>query len=113
MTSDRLYVVHIAECIERIEQFTATGHDHFFDDVMTQDAILRNLHILSESSTRVSTEFMSRFPDVPWREMRAFRNVVVHDYLGLDLKQVWDIVVNDLPQLKAAIMRMLQSFEGT
>ena len=107
MTTDRLYLDHILECIEKIERFTAAGKDVFVQDEMAQDAVLRNLHTLSESSTRISDELQNRYHAVPWREMRAFRHVVVHDYLGLELDQVWEIIVADLPPVKQAVRSML------
>jgi uncharacterized protein with HEPN domain len=86
MKNDRLYLVHIIECIEKIERFTTEGKDSFLLDDKTQDAVLRNLHTL------------------------AFRNVVVHDYLGLELTQIWDIIVVDLPPVKHSVLTMLQEF---
>ncbi len=109
MTGDKLYLTHIEECIERIEQFTANDRSKFLHDVMVQDAVLRNLHTLSESSTRVSPEIQSRFTELPWKEMRAFRHVVVHDYLGLDVEQIWDIVENDIPNVKVGIRKILEA----
>jgi uncharacterized protein with HEPN domain len=107
---DRLYLIHIQEAIERIEEYTEDGKEVFFTDRKTQDAVLRNLHTLAESSQRISTILKEQYPQVDWRILSAFRNVVVHDYLGISLNRVWDIVENDLPHLKksiAAILKML------
>lgn len=108
MTGDKLYLSYILECIDRIEQFTEGGREQFVKSLMVQDAVLRNLHTLSESSTRITPEIVRYFPEVPWKEIRAFRHVVVHDYLGLDLDQIWQIVTVDLPPLKDAIREMLK-----
>ena len=105
---DRLYLVHIQECLKRIELYTADGKTTFMADTRTQDAVLRNLHMLAESSQRISEPLKASRSDVDWRAIAAFRNVVVHDYLGIDLNQVWDIVQNDLPGLKHAITAMLK-----
>lgn len=105
---DRLYLVHIEECIGRIEVYTAEGKIAFMADTRTQDAVLRNLHTLAESSQRISELLKTGRPDVNWRAIAAFRNVIVHDYLGIDLNQIWDIVQNDLPGLKRAVINMLQ-----
>lgn len=108
MKDDRLYLIHITECIERIERYTAPGHATFLSDTMIQDAVLRNLHTLSESTQRLSDALKSRHPEVDWPSIAAFRNVIVHDYLGVDLAQIWDIVERDLPDLKSAIAAMLE-----
>jgi uncharacterized protein with HEPN domain len=81
---DRLYLVHIRECIERIERYTAPGQAAFLADTMIQDAVLRNLHTLSESTQRLSDELKAGHTGVDWRSIAAFRNVVVHNYLGID-----------------------------
>lgn len=107
MKDDRVYLTYIAECIERIAHYTQLGRAAFFDDLMAQDAVLRNLHTLSESVQRVSDEARQRHPEVPWRTISAFRHVVVHDYLEIDLEQIWDIVERDLPVLKGQIRAIL------
>jgi uncharacterized protein with HEPN domain len=104
---DRLYVVFIVECIQRIENYTQGGKDTFLADAMTQDAVLRNLHVLSESTQRLSETLKAQHPEVDWRVIAAFRNVIVHDYLGIDLQQVWDIVERDLPSLKLKVSAIL------
>jgi uncharacterized protein with HEPN domain len=106
---DQLYLIHITECIERIERYTAPGHDAFLSDTMIQDAVLRNLHTLSESTQRLSDALKAQRPEVDWASIAAFRNVVVHDYLGIDLPRIWDIVKRDLPTLKGAINAILEA----
>jgi uncharacterized protein with HEPN domain len=108
MKDDRLYLIHIQEAIERIEEYTQEGEEFFLEDRKTQDAVLRNLHTLAESSQRVSDSLKEQYPQVDWRILSAFRNVVVHDYLGISLNRVWDIVENDLPSLKEHITVILK-----
>ena len=109
---DRLYLVLITECIARIEQYTAGGKDVFLHDTMTQDAVLRNLHILSESTQRLSETLKGQRKEVDWRLIAAFRNVVEHDYLGIDYAQIWDIVEHDLPDLKQKVAVILADLNG-
>ena len=109
MKDDRLYLIHMQEAIERIEEYTQEGEEYFLEDRKTQDAVLRNLHTLAESSQRVSNSLKERYPQVEWRILSAFRNVVVHDYLGISLSRVWDIVENDLPGLKKQIAIILKT----
>jgi uncharacterized protein with HEPN domain len=108
---DRLYLIHIQEAIERIEEYTQEGEEFFLDDRKTQDAVLRNLHTLAESSQRISEALKEQYPQVDWRILSAFRNVVVHDYLGISLHRVWDIVENDLPGLKKSIVVILETLK--
>jgi uncharacterized protein with HEPN domain len=107
MKDDKLYLIHILECIER---YSLGGRNEFFADTMVQDAVIRNLQTLSESIRRISGTLKEVHSGVNWRNIAAFRNVVVHDYLGIDLNQIWDIVEKDLPDLKhqtEAILRAL------
>jgi uncharacterized protein with HEPN domain len=100
---DRLYLIHIQECLARIERYTEPGRDAFLADSMVQDAVLRNLHTQSESTQRLSDAAKALQPAVDWASIAAFRNVVVHDYLGVDLERIWDIVERDLPSLMRTV----------
>jgi len=106
---DRLYLIHIGECIARIEAYTAEGKAAFLSDGKTQDAVIRKLQVLAESTQRLSGELKAGHPEVNWRGMAAFRNVVVHGYLGIDLERIWDIVERDLPRLRAQVSAMLEA----
>jgi uncharacterized protein with HEPN domain len=105
---DRLYLIHIQECIQRIEEYLGSGgKETFLASSLIQDAIIRNLQMLSESTMRVSDEMQANHPEVEWFKIRGFRNVLVHDYLGVDLERVWNIIENDLSKLKAAVEKMI------
>lgn len=108
MKDDRLYLIHIQECIERIESYIA-GKDkqQFMDSTLLQDAIIRNLQTLAESTQRLSDEIKESHSTVDWFKIAGFRNVLVHDYLGIDIERVWNILDKELPPLKEAIKNML------
>jgi len=110
LTDDRLYLIHILECIERIELYTSEGKISFFVDTRTQDAVTRNLQTLTESTQRISTRLKAEHPEIDWTNLSAFRNVVVHNYLGVDSIQIWGIVEQDLPVLKSQIQSIVQEF---
>lgn len=114
MKDDRLYLIHIRECIERIERierYTSSGREAFDADTLIQDGVLRNLHTLTESTQRISAPLKAPHPEVAWREIAKFRNVIVHDYLGVDLERVWGIVQHDLPILRDSVLLMLTEFD--
>ena len=108
MKDERLYLHHILECIGFVEDFTKEGKEFFLADRKTQDAVIRNLQILAESTTRLSGHLKALHSDLDWRAIAAFRNVVVHDYLGVNLQQVWRIVENALPDLKRTVEVILR-----
>ena len=112
MKDDRLYLIHIEECISRIEEYTADGREFFVTDSKTQDAVLRNLHTLSESTQRLSAELKGCHPEIDWQAIAGFRNVVVHDYLGISLSRIWEIITQQLPELKSAAAEMLSETDN-
>jgi len=103
MKDDKLYLIHITECLARIEQYTIEGERAFFADIKTQDAVLRNLQTLAESTQRLSSGLKAAYPEVDWYGIAGFRNILVHDYLGINLVRVWQIVERDLPDLRCKI----------
>ena len=109
MRDDRVYLAHILECIDRIERGVSAGKAEFIQTDLLQDAVVRNLQVLSESTQRMSQELKLRYPAVEWRKIADFRNRLVHDYLGVDLEIVWQVIEKDLPELKRAIVGMLGS----
>jgi uncharacterized protein with HEPN domain len=108
MKDDRLYLIHIKECIERIEAYLGNAdREEFLKSTLMQDAVIRNLQVLAESSQRLSDEAKDNRQDIDWYKIAGFRNILVHDYLGLDLDTVWNIAINELPLLKKAVNEML------
>jgi uncharacterized protein with HEPN domain len=108
LKDDRLYLIHIKECIERVKSYTKNGKEAFFEDTKTQDAVLRNLQILAESTQRLSESLKDKHPEVDWRGISAFRNVAVHGYLSIDIVQTWNIVQQDLSPLEEQIEAILR-----
>jgi uncharacterized protein with HEPN domain len=104
--ADRVLLAHIRDCLDRILEYTNAERALFEASRLVQDAVIRNLQILAESSQRLSSEIKGTEPQMPWRELSGFRNVIVHGYLGVDLGAVWLVVEQDLPALSAAVNRM-------
>ena len=97
---------HMRDCLGRIREYTNGERSRFDASRLVQDAVIRNLQTLAESSQRLSSESKGTEPLVPWRELAGFRNVIVHGYLGVDLDAVWLVVEQDLPALTLAVKRM-------
>jgi uncharacterized protein with HEPN domain len=104
MKDDKLYLIHIAESIQKIELYIA-GLDFstFMEQTLVQDAVLRNLQVLAESTQRLSVDFKSQHPEIEWYKIAGLRNILVHDYLGIDLETVWAVAAGSLLDLKTAI----------
>jgi uncharacterized protein with HEPN domain len=112
MKDAKLYLLHISECIARIESYTAGGLEEFISSTLIQDAVVRNLQTLGESVKRLSEDVRALRPDIQWTQIAGFRNVLVHDYLGLDNGIIWDVIKDDLPVLKTAVEDILASLDN-
>jgi uncharacterized protein with HEPN domain len=102
----RDYVEHVQESMAHIARWVAEGRDVFMTDVRTQAATMRKLHELSESLKRLHAVVGERYPELPWRAVIAFRDVIVHDYLGLNLDRIWEIATVQVPALSPHVERI-------
>jgi uncharacterized protein with HEPN domain len=112
MTKDpRVYLAHILECIEKVERFTAGGRERFLQDDLVHDAVLRNVAVIGEAAKRLHDDYRAAHPEIPWRSLAGLRDVLIHQYEGVELERVWAVVENDLPGLKRAITALLPPLE--
>lgn len=110
--SDRMYIVHIQERIARIMEFAAGGRQDFLESPIIQDAVLRNFEVIGEAAKQLSPETKARYPDVNWRDVAGLRDVLIHNYMGVDLDMVWHIVQDRLPTLKRTVEDMWGDIEN-
>ena len=101
------YLKHIREAIAKIEKYTKDGRKHFMEDTMIQDSVIRNLEIIGEATKNLPADLRKSYPKVPWRSITGMRNVLIHEYFGVDLDIVWKVVVQRLPVLKRHLAVML------
>ncbi len=105
----RLFLQDILESIERIEEYTE-GYDFetFTKDRKTIDAVLRNLEIIGEAAKHIPENIRMQHPEIPWKRVIGLRNVVIHHYFGVDLSIVWVIIKKQLPELKNAVISLME-----
>lgn len=103
MKDERVYLLHALEAIDAILGYTADGRDAFFADRKTQDAVIRNIEIIGQAVKGVSDDTRALEPDVPWRQIAGMRDKLIHEYFGVDLNLVWDVVDRDLPEVRPAL----------
>lgn len=112
MKDDLVYLRHISECVQRIEKNVSVGLDEFLASETLKDATLRNLQTMSEATQRLSQDLKADHPTIDWENIAGFRNILVHNYLGIDMELVWTIIERDVPKLKNTINEMIDLLPG-
>ena len=113
MSDDRVYLLHARDAIDAILEYTAEGRDAFFADRKTQDAVIRNIQILGQAVKGLSDGTRALDATVAWRQIAGMRDKLIHEYFGVDLSLVWDVVERELPQLRPRIENLILQLAGT
>jgi uncharacterized protein with HEPN domain len=108
MKNDLVYIRHIIEAIEKIEKYLGgiTTVEVFVVNDLVFDAVVRELEIVGEASNKVSVEFQNTHTQIPWRKMIGLRNVLIHEYFGINAKVVWETCQNDIQEVKKALISL-------
>jgi len=109
MRSDRLRLLDALEQIELIGRFSGSGRETFYGDILTQSAISHRLALLGEACRGLSPELREAHPEIPWNQIIAFRNVVIHHYFGIDLDLVWSIITKHVSPLSESLDAILRA----
>ena len=103
MRDSRIYLIHIRDCIARIKEYTSEGKQAFLEDLKTQDAVIRNLEVMSESVSQLPSQWTAAHPDIEWKKIKQLRNRLAHEYLSINLDIIWDIIERDIIELEETI----------
>lgn len=107
--TDRDLLGDLLEAIPRAEAYLAgLNYEQFLADTKTQDAVIRTLEIVGEATKRLSPAIRERHPEIPWKNMAGVRDKLIHDYFGVNLDIVWQIVRDELPQLAVQVASVLE-----
>jgi len=107
---DSVYLDHIRDSIDRVASYIGgVSEAEFLSTPLVQDAVIRQIQIIGEAASKLSRAFRSRSSAIPWNDIVGMRQKLVHDYLGVDLRAVWDTAVRDVPTLKAELEKLGQS----
>jgi len=105
------YLDDMLEFARKAETYTRElEFEDFLNDSLTYDATIRNLELIGEAARNIPEHIRSKYPDIPWRQMMATRNRLIHAYLGIDDDTVWSIVTDDIPELIRALEKMRSSY---
>jgi len=102
-----VFLLHIADACEKIQKYLGDiSQTEFIQSPIVQDAVLRNFEIIGEASKHVSEDFRQKYPQIEWHGMTGLRNVLIHEYFGVDLVNVWNIAKNSIPSTLDAIKKI-------
>ena len=104
-----LFLEDILNSIEKLEKYTKDlDFKAFSKNEMVIDAVTRNLEVMGEAVKNIPLDIQKKYPEVEWKEAKGFRNILIHDYFGIDLESVWDTINDDIPLLKKHISKVLK-----
>ena len=112
MRDERVYLLHAIEAIDAIASYTVEGREAFLSDGKTQDAVIRNIEIIGQAVKGVSEDTRALEPAVPWRKIAGMRDKLIHEYFGVDIALVWDVVEHELPVLRPQLEQLSQRLAG-
>ena len=105
---EQVYLIDILECIARLEEYTnGKTEADFSTDAMLKDAVIRRIEIIGEAMNSIPESFTEQYPEIPWREIVAMRNIIVHEYFGVMDERIWDVIKRDIPKLKEQIEALI------
>jgi uncharacterized protein with HEPN domain len=108
-----IFLKHILESIELIEDYVKdTTEKEFLGNPQQQDAVIRRIEIIGEAIKNIPIEFKDKHPDIPWKAISGMRDILIHEYFGIDLKLTWRVVKLRIPELREKILDIKEGLEA-
>ena len=110
MAKDNLYIIHIIDAINNIEEFLRDiSYDKFVTDKLIQSAVIRQIEVIGEATKNLSVELREQDKAIPWQDITGMRDMLIHEYFGVDIEEVWQTATVDVPKLGELIKKYADS----
>ena len=107
--SYKVYVNDILDSIKKIESYVKNmTYEDFIKDNLVKDAVLRNIEVLGEAAENIPDDLREEYSEVPWKRIIGLRNIVIHEYFGVDFENIWKIITENIPETKPYIEQILK-----